>query len=538
MLCRTRYLLRLPHGGPVAPVPEDGGLRYSTRDPGLIQSRFPGKFAKWETETDDLRGIVMITGCTQGLGRALAKDMLYQGWHVLMTGRNEAARKECEKIAEEAKEKLLRLQDKMASEKGLETDQLEGHIISADFMALDLSDKKSIHDCVDEFFGRYKGRQITLVNNAAVGVSGWDEEAFAESMETNMWGMVRLTDALYNGPPGEDGSPGQQAGIPSGSRVLFVTCRDSRLMPGLLSPHYCKELRFCGKQPYSYGLRHMRNNIKLRPDDADMLKLPTPAYTLSKACALTYARLCYKEFGKRGIKVNTVCPGRLPTRLGIGTVADFRDIAHRGDMPSPDGARASTAMNPDLDDNAINLRSIIEFDTSRCRTAKMYYERAFAEASGKGGIPPGKRALYPNGKLWIGMRQYDIFDDDGPLPQLSYSWETNAVTKGLSWDTQGLHGVHDEYNMTSSTRWDQRDKMWSDGKPLKLQAKLEPVVTMEELDGKAFRADMSRSVKDEYMAMGSEAVGSLSRATGVDLNAKAEQGKKMWRNFAEKVMAA
>lgn len=112
---------------------------------------------------------VLITGCSSGIGRALAFGLAARGYRVFAGARKE------EDIG------ALR-------EAGLES------------VALDLDSSASILSAVDLVLARTDGRLYALVNNAAYGQPGAVEdlsrEALRRQFETNLFGTHELTRAL------------------------------------------------------------------------------------------------------------------------------------------------------------------------------------------------------------------------------------------------------------------------------------------------------------------------------------------------------
>lgn len=112
-----------------------------------------------------------ITGCSTGFGRALATNLLENGYRVAVTARN------AEKVA-----------DLVAIDPG-----------NALAIALDVTDKQQVADAVIKAEGHF-GRIDVLVNNAGFGYFGAIEEsdeAEVRSMfEANFWGLAEMTRAV------------------------------------------------------------------------------------------------------------------------------------------------------------------------------------------------------------------------------------------------------------------------------------------------------------------------------------------------------
>lgn len=115
--------------------------------------------------------IVLITGATDGLGRATALYLAERGYRVLGAGRNAAKRAEVEQLARERKLPL----------EMLEMDVTSDHSVDA---ALAEAERRA-------------GRIDALVNNAGYAVIAPVEEVTLEDLraqfETNFFGVIRVT---------------------------------------------------------------------------------------------------------------------------------------------------------------------------------------------------------------------------------------------------------------------------------------------------------------------------------------------------------
>jgi NAD(P)-dependent dehydrogenase (short-subunit alcohol dehydrogenase family) len=113
----------------------------------------------------DPRFPVLITGCSSGIGRALARSCAGQGWHVYATARDAAT------IA----------------------DLAAAHTT---VLPLDVTDEASMVRVVEEALARHGGISA-LVNNAGYALPGAVEDlAIADvraQFETNVFGAIRLT---------------------------------------------------------------------------------------------------------------------------------------------------------------------------------------------------------------------------------------------------------------------------------------------------------------------------------------------------------
>ncbi len=121
--------------------------------------------------TIENKPVWFITGCSTGFGRALAAELLENGYRVAVTARDA---------------------DKVA-------DLVEINKDNALTLALDVTNEAQVKDAVakaEEHFGRID----VLVNNAGFGYFGSVEEsdeAEVRSMfETNFWGLAAMTRAV------------------------------------------------------------------------------------------------------------------------------------------------------------------------------------------------------------------------------------------------------------------------------------------------------------------------------------------------------
>jgi short-subunit dehydrogenase len=118
--------------------------------------------------------VVMITGCSSGIGRAAAERFIREGWNVFPTARRVEA-----------------------------ITDLAG--ASARPRALDLDDPLSIETCVARVLAD-AGRIDVLVNNAGFGQMGPLAELSAERLraqfETNVFGTMELTRTVLNAKGG------------------------------------------------------------------------------------------------------------------------------------------------------------------------------------------------------------------------------------------------------------------------------------------------------------------------------------------------
>jgi NAD(P)-dependent dehydrogenase (short-subunit alcohol dehydrogenase family) len=113
----------------------------------------------------------LITGCSTGFGRELAREVLARGWNAAVTARDPAAIR----------------------------DIVQGNEAQAIALQLDVTQPAQIASAVRDTVSRF-GTIDVLVNNAGYGYCGAVEEAsdtdIREVFETNFFGLVAMTRAV------------------------------------------------------------------------------------------------------------------------------------------------------------------------------------------------------------------------------------------------------------------------------------------------------------------------------------------------------
>jgi NAD(P)-dependent dehydrogenase (short-subunit alcohol dehydrogenase family) len=112
--------------------------------------------------------VVLISGCSSGIGNALTKEFAARGYHVIATAR------------------------KPESIKGLKSEVV-------DILQLDVIKEKSIGKCVRDVMRKH-GRIDILVNNAGYALIGpameLDIDAMRQQFEANLFGLAALSQAV------------------------------------------------------------------------------------------------------------------------------------------------------------------------------------------------------------------------------------------------------------------------------------------------------------------------------------------------------
>jgi NAD(P)-dependent dehydrogenase (short-subunit alcohol dehydrogenase family) len=113
----------------------------------------------------------LITGCSTGFGRELAKLVLARGWRAVVTARNPSTL----------------------------ADIVKGHEDRALILPLDVTDRKQIDDAVAQSKARF-GRIDALVNNAGYGylaaIEEGEDEPVRAMFEANVFGLIDMTKAV------------------------------------------------------------------------------------------------------------------------------------------------------------------------------------------------------------------------------------------------------------------------------------------------------------------------------------------------------
>ncbi|MFT8319170.1 MAG: oxidoreductase [Sporolactobacillus sp.] len=117
-----------------------------------------------------MKKVWLVTGTSTGIGRALAKELIHQGYPVAITARH------TEQIAN-----LVELHDQAVA------------------LTLDVTKKDQVQEAVKQTLDKF-GRIDVLVNNAGYGYFGAVEESeeaeVRKLFETNFWGLSDVTRAI------------------------------------------------------------------------------------------------------------------------------------------------------------------------------------------------------------------------------------------------------------------------------------------------------------------------------------------------------
>lgn len=217
--------------------------------------------------------LAIVTGANRGIGLQVSKDLVQNGYYVVIAARDRAAG------------------DRAARELGGEP--------RARCMVLDVAVPSSITAFAESLPKNV--RIDALVNNAGASFDGFDAEVARRTLDTNYRGPVRLTSALL--PSLSDHA--NVVMVSSGMGEL------SHLGPALRERLLAPDLTFEQIERTASEFEEA-----VAAERHKELGFPSNAYSVSKALLNAYTRVLGKQFAQTGRRVNAVCPGWVRTRMG------------------------------------------------------------------------------------------------------------------------------------------------------------------------------------------------------------------------------
>jgi len=211
----------------------------------------------------------LVTGGNQGLGFEAAKELVKQGWDVVLTARREGA-------GQEAVRKLGK---------------------RARFVALDVTDPKSVRAAA---LSLAETKLDALVNNAGISMDGFDGTVAERTVDTNYRGAARVTDAFL------------PLLAPAGNIVMVssgmgeLSAVSPELRQRLLAPLLDRALLDAYVDDFVE---------RVRAGARDLGGWPRSAYRVSKIAMNALTRILARTLPSEQ-RVNAICPGWVRTRMG------------------------------------------------------------------------------------------------------------------------------------------------------------------------------------------------------------------------------
>jgi NAD(P)-dependent dehydrogenase (short-subunit alcohol dehydrogenase family) len=214
------------------------------------------------------RRTAVVTGANRGIGLAIATALVAKGLEVIATARGAA---DAEKTASALGARSLRL---------------------------DVDDAASV-----AALARDAGAIDVLVNNAGIALDGFDETVARRTIETNVHGAARVTDALL-------------PAMREGGRIVMVSSGLGDL--SCVSPELRE--RFSDPRLDRAGLDALVASFvaAVAAGKHKAEGWPSSAYAVSKVALNALTRVLSRELAgdPRKILVNAACPGWVKTRMG------------------------------------------------------------------------------------------------------------------------------------------------------------------------------------------------------------------------------
>ena len=217
----------------------------------------------------------LVTGANRGLGLETCRQLGERGYRVVLTARN-------------------RRDGKAAAA------ELARSGVVADFRPLDVDDAASARALADGL--AVEGRHLdVLVNNAGISRDGFDETVARETIDTNFFGPMRVTDAV-------------QARLRHGSNIVMVSSGAGELSGFSASLRQAILDRALTRERLVEMMETFIAAVATGAYRRD--GWPGSAYKVSKAGLNALTRILAHELAPRRIRVNAVCPGWVKTDMG------------------------------------------------------------------------------------------------------------------------------------------------------------------------------------------------------------------------------
>lgn len=239
---------------------------------------------------------ILITGANRGLGLQTAIKLSKNGKKVIFAGRDENKLRE-----------------------------LSSNYPGSEYVKLDISNNESILSLPTTLKSKGVENIEVLVNNAAVLHKGWNEELYNQTLQTNVFGTLLLTETLL-------------PFIPNSGKIVNVSSGLGQLNE-LSADYTTKVLNFKSLNQFTL------NQIPFVNDDEEIKSKYAPMYSISKALLNRITQILADDprIKEKNIRVGSVCPGWCRTDMGGASAPrqaeDGADsiswVVLHDDLPSP-----------------------------------------------------------------------------------------------------------------------------------------------------------------------------------------------------------